>query len=304
MSELWDVYTIDRKRTGKTCIRGEQSALSDDEFHLWVMVWIKNPATGKYLISQRAAYKRTDPLKWETVAGHSILGETSLDAALREVYEEVGIELKAEDAKVLATKITATFDGQRHNWIRDSFYFETTAEPDLNKATTNEVIQTKWLTFDEIKEMYERGDCCLNMGDLYGFELNPVPQDRYRNIIGQVVKGKIDRPMGSYHPHHKDIYYPVNYGYVEGVTGGDGAEQDVYLLGETSAVTDYVGKVIAVYHRYDDNETKWIVIPCDEEGVIRSDIKVPGKDEIYAQIAFQEQFFSGVLVGPRRSLDS
>ena len=297
MSELWDVYTIDRKRTGKTCIRGEQSALSDDEFHLWVMVWIKNPATGKYLISQRAAYKRTDPLKWETVAGHSILGETSLDAALREVYEEVGIELKAEDAKVLATKITATFDGQRHNWIRDSFYFETTAEPDLNKATTNEVIQTKWLTFDEIKEMYERGDCCLNMGDLYGFELNPVPQDRYRNIIGQVVKGKIDRPMGSYHPHHKDLYYPVNYGYVEGVTGGDGAEQDVYLLGETSAVTDYVGKVIAVYHRYDDNETKWIVVPCNEEGTIRSDIKIPGKDEVYAQIAFQEQFYSGVLVG-------
>ena len=297
MSELWDVYTIDRKRTGKTCIRGEQSALSDDEFHLWVMVWIKNPATGKYLISQRAAYKRTDPLKWETVAGHSILGETSLDAALREVYEEVGIELKAEDAKVLATKITATFDGQRHNWIRDSFYFETTAEPDLNKATTNEVIQTKWLTFDEIKEMYERGDCCLNMGDLYGFELNPIPQDRYRNIIGQVVKGKIDRPMGSYHPHHKDLYYPVNYGYVEGVTGGDGAEQDVYLLGETSAVTDYVGKVIAVYHRYDDNETKWIVVPCNEEGTIRSDIEIPGKDEVYAQIAFQEQFYSGVLVG-------
>ncbi len=297
MSELWDVYTIDRKRTGKTCIRGEQSALSDDEFHLWVMVWIKNPATGKYLISQRAAYKNTDPLKWETVAGHSISGETSLDAALREVYEEVGIELKAEDAKVLATKITATFDGQRHNWIRDSFYFETTAEPDLNKATTNEVIQTKWLTFEEIKEMYERGDCCLNMGDLYGFELNPVPQDRYRNIIGQVVKGKIDRPMGSYHPRHKDLYYPVNYGYVEGVTGGDGAEQDVYLLGEASAVTDYVGKVIAVYHRYDDNETKWIVVPCNEEGTIRSDIKIPGKDEVYAQIAFQEQFYSGVLVG-------
>ena len=304
MSELWDVYTIDRKATGKTCIRGEQSALSDDEFHLWVMVWIKNPTTGKYLVSQRTADKDTDPLKWETVAGHSILGETSLDAALREVYEEVGIELKAENAKILATKIVMTVDGRRHNWIRDSFYFETTAEPDLNKATTKEVIQSKWLTFAEIKEMYERGECCLNMGDLYGFELNPVPQDRYRNIIGRIVKGKIDRPMGSCHPRHKDLYYPVNYGYVEGVIGGDGAEQDVYLLGETSAVTDFVGKVIAVYHRYDDNETKWIVIPCDEEGVIRSDIKIPDKDEIYAQIAFQEQFFSGVLVGPRRSMHS
>ncbi len=297
MSELWDVYTIDRKLIGKTCIRGEQGKLADDEFHLWVMVWIKNPKTGKYLVSQRAADKDTDPLKWETVAGHSIAGDTSLDAALREVYEEVGITLKREDAKILATKVAMIIDGRRHNWIRDSFYFETTMEPDLNKATTNEVIQTKWLTFDEIKEMYERGKCCLNMGDLYGFELNPVPQDGYKDIIGQIVKGKIDRPMGSYHPRHKDLYYPVNYGYAYGIIGGDGAEQDIYLLGEISAVTEFVGKVIAVYHRYDDDETKWIVIPCDENGTVRSDIKIPSKDEIYAQIAFQEQFFSGVLVG-------
>ena len=297
MGELWDVYTIDRKLTGKTFIRGEQSKLADDEFHLWVMVWIKNPKTGKYLVSQRAADKDTDPLKWETVAGHSIAGDTSLDAALREVYEEVGIALKPEDAKILATKVAMTIDGRRHNWIRDSFYFETTIEPDLNKATTNEVIQTKWLTFDEIKEMYERGECCLNMGDLYGFELKPVPQDRYQDIIGQIVKGRIDRPMGSYHPRHKDLYYPVNYGYVDGIIGGDGAEQDIYLLGETSAVTEFVGKVIAVYHRYDDSETKWIVVPCDETGTVRSGIQIPSKDELYAQIAFQEQYYSGVLVG-------
>ena len=90
---------------------------------------------------------------------------------------------------------------------------------------------------------------------------------------------------------------PVNYGYVEGVIGGDGSEQDIYLLGETSAVKDFTGKVIAVYHRYDDNETKWIVVPCDEEGNIQSSIKMPGKNAIYAQIAFQEQFYSGVLVG-------
>ena len=35
----------------------------------------------------------------------------------------------------------------------------------------------------------------------------------------------------------------------------------------------------------------------DEKGNIRSNIKIPGKNEIYAQIAFQEQFYSGVLVG-------
>jgi len=297
MSELWDVYTIDRKETGKTCIRGEQSKLSEEEFHLWVMVWIKNPNTGKYLISQRSADKDTEPLKWETVAGHAVAGDTSLDAALREVYEEVGITLEEKDAKILATKVAMTIDGKRYNWIRDSYYCETTKEPDLDRATTNEVIQTKWLSFEEIKDMYERGECCLNMRDLYGFESNPVPKDGYQDIIGQIVKGRIDRPLGSYHPRHRELYYPVNYGYVEGVIGGDGAEQDIYLLGETSAVTEYVGKVIAVYHRYNDNETKWIVVPCDEEGNIRSDIEVPDKDEIYAKIAFQEQFYSGVLVG-------
>ena len=87
----------------------------------------------------------------------------------------------------------------------------------------------------------------------FGFEENPVPADRYQDIIGQVVRGKIDRPMGSCHPRHKNIFYPVNYGYVTGITGEDGA--------------------------------------------IRSDVTVPGDDEIYAQIAFQEQFLNGVLVG-------
>ncbi len=296
VSELWNVYTKDRKRTQKRCIRGEQGNLLEDEFHLWVMVWIKNPQTGKYLVSQRSADKEVDPLKWETVAGHATLGETSLDTALREVYEEVGIRLRPEEATVLATKVATSFDGRRHNWIMDSFYFETTQEPDLEKATTREVLQTKWLTVEEIKEKYDLGKCCLNMKDIFSFVENPVPEDRYRGVIGQIVRGKIDRPMGSYHPRHKNMYYPVNYGYVTGVIGGDGAEQDVYLLGEKQAVTEYTGKVIAVYHRYDDRETKWIVVPCDEEGNLSEGMEIPGDDEIYAQIAFQEQFFSGVLV--------
>ena len=296
MSELWDVYTIDRKKNGKICARGEQENLLKDEFHLWVMVWIKNPKTGKYLVSQRSADKDTDPLKWETVAGHSIAGDTSLDAALREVFEEVGITLEREKATVLATKVALTYDEFRHNWIRDSYYFETTEEPDLQRATTNEVIQTRWLTVAEIRKMYDHGDCCLNMKDIFGFEDNPVPSNRYQDIIGQVVSGKIDRPKGSCHPRHKEMIYPINYGYVTGIKGGDGAEQDIYLLGENLAVAEYTGKVIAVYHRYDDNETKWIVVPCDEKGVIHSDVELPSDDEIYAQIAFQEQFFSGVLI--------
>ena len=34
-------------------------------------------------------------------------------------------------------------------------------------------------------------------------------------MIGNIVKVVVDRPLGSYHPKHKDIYYPINYGYIE-----------------------------------------------------------------------------------------
>lgn len=76
-------------------------------------------------------------------------------------------------------------------------------------------------------------------------------------MIGNIVKVTVDRPLGSYHPKHKDIYYPINYGYIEGIMAPDGEEQDVYILGVEEPVEEFVGKVIAIIHRFDDVEEKW-----------------------------------------------
>ncbi len=46
---------------------------------------------------------------------------------------------------------------------------------------------------------------------------------------GQMVHVMIDRPMNSCHPEHKDLFYPVNYGYIKGIIARDGEEQDVYV---------------------------------------------------------------------------
>ena len=56
-------------------------------------------------------------------------------------------------------------------------------------------------------------------------------------MIGTVVKVTVDRPLGSYHPEHKDMYYPINYGYVEGIIAPDGEEQDAYFPIRNSYVT-------------------------------------------------------------------
>lgn len=97
----------------------------------------------------------------------------------------------------------------------------------------------------------------------------------------------MDRPLGSYHPTHKDIYYPINYGYIEGIIAPDGEEQDAYILGVHSAVKEFTGKVIAVIHRDDDVEEKWVVAPDNMNF---------SEEEIMEQVAFQEQYFKSKVV--------
>lgn len=101
-------------------------------------------------------------------------------------------------------------------------------------------------------------------------------------MIGDTVKVTVDRPLGSYHPKHQDIYYPINYGYIEGIIAPDGEEQDAYILGVNEPVKEFVGKIIAIIHRKDDIEEKWIVAP---EGITFT------KEEIMQQVHFQEQYF-------------
>lgn len=107
------------------------------------------------------------------------------------------------------------------------------------------------------------------------------------NIIGTIVSGVVDRPLGSHHPKHTNIVYPINYGYVEGVLGGDGEEQDAYILGTDKPIDRFIGKVIAIYHRLNDNEDKWIVALDDKKYT---------DEEILAAINFQEQYFKGELI--------
>ncbi|MGN1478533.1 MAG: inorganic diphosphatase [Acutalibacteraceae bacterium] len=105
-------------------------------------------------------------------------------------------------------------------------------------------------------------------------------------MIGKTVKIIIDRPLGTYHPKHKDMYYPINYGYIEGIAAPDGEEQDAYVLGVDKPLDEFEGKIIAIIHRYDDVEEKWVVAP---EGQTFT------ADEIKSQVAFQEQYFNSEI---------
>ena len=106
-------------------------------------------------------------------------------------------------------------------------------------------------------------------------------------MIGKAVTVTVDRPLGSYHPKHPDLYYPVNYGYIEGIPAGDGEEQDAYILGVGIPVEKFTGSVIAIIHRRNDVEDKWVVAP---EGMSFS------KEEIKRLVQFQEQYFDTEII--------
>ncbi len=100
-------------------------------------------------------------------------------------------------------------------------------------------------------------------------------------MIGDIVCVTVDRPLGSYHPEYRDLYYPVNYGYIAGTMAPDGAAQDAYSLGVDRPVETFTGKIIAIVHRFDDVEEKWVVCPVEASFT---------KEEILEQIRFQEQY--------------
>lgn len=104
-----------------------------------------------------------------------------------------------------------------------------------------------------------------------------------REYLGRSVTVEIDRPVG-YHHVTKGIHldYTINYGFLPGVTGGDGEDQDVYVLGVTVPVERFTGRIIGAVRRKDDNEDKLVAAP---EGMVFTSA------QIQKEIDFVEKYF-------------
>lgn len=107
------------------------------------------------------------------------------------------------------------------------------------------------------------------------------------SYLGKTVTIKIDRPIG--YVHQKKNYtltYPINYGYIPGVLGGDGEELDVYLLGVDVPVPEFNGKIIGIVHRHNDIEDKLVMAPKETNFTA---------EEIADAVRFQEQYYDSEI---------
>lgn len=109
--------------------------------------------------------------------------------------------------------------------------------------------------------------------------------------LGKTVTIQIDRPIGYVHKKADRILtYPINYGYIPGVLGGDGEELDVFLLGVDEPVSTYKGRIIGIVYRADDVEDKLVMAP---DGVSFT------AEEIARAVYFQEKYYKTAI----RALD-
>ncbi len=169
--EIWDLYNEKREIIGEH-IRG--TALPENGLHVVVHVWIKNSA-GKYLMAQRSANRRTFPLRWECVGGSALKGENSVQSAVREVKEEIGLDFAPEEGKLLFTKIRKTINGKRYNDIVDVWLFHYDGYVPLEKAATDEVEQIQWMNRIEIEKLRQENKLVYSIKDLSYFfdEIEP-----------------------------------------------------------------------------------------------------------------------------------
>lgn len=149
--EYWDILDENRLLTGKTVLRGDK--LKFNEFHLVVDVWIINNE-GKYLLTKRTPNK-SFPNLWTVPGGSAITGDSSLQAALREVEEEIGIKLNPSSGKLLFSLKRVIQDNSSFKdvWL---FQEDFDIEKVINQA--DEVSESLWASKDEIISSLRNGE--------------------------------------------------------------------------------------------------------------------------------------------------
>lgn len=146
--EMWAVLDRDGNPTGEA-IAKKEFKLHPEMYRLAANIWIMN-SRGEFLIQQRAASLNHKPLYWSMTGGSVIYGETSRQAIVREVKEELGIEIDADECQYILRSPSSRV------WIDSFFLKKDIALKDLHPSP-EEVACVMWATITHIDHLVKQG---------------------------------------------------------------------------------------------------------------------------------------------------
>lgn len=172
-TEFWDLFDENRVPVGKTHPRGEK--IPNGLYHLVIHAWVMD-REGNFLMSRRQE-GRSYALQWERTGGSVLAGETSIQGAIREVKEELGLNLQEHQAVFLKS-----VKREHYHDFFDSWLFIVDRNSIVCNIDQLEVCECRWVSLEELVQFRKRGE--LVKSSLYFEEV----YERYIDITKQIEK--------------------------------------------------------------------------------------------------------------------
>lgn len=147
--EIIDLYNNKKQKLNKKMERG-MGEPKVGEYKLSVHTWILN-SKGEFLIQKRRSDLKRNPGKWAFTGGAVDTGENSVEGAIREVQEELGITVKEEEIELLLTF-------KREHGFVDVYLVKKDIAIEDVKVQEEEVDEAKWVSLEELNSMLKNDE--------------------------------------------------------------------------------------------------------------------------------------------------
>lgn len=163
--ELIEIVDENGNFTGQ--VMDKEEAHDKNLLHNELGIFIINDKK-EILLEKRSANKRFNPNKWGLCAGHVDAYETLEEAALREIKEEVGLDVSIEELIPYGEKEVTIKDSNSH--ITYFYYVKCNKKEDEFIIQEEELSKVKWFNIDEIIMMIKEGKTSFKENKIKSFE--------------------------------------------------------------------------------------------------------------------------------------
>jgi isopentenyl-diphosphate delta-isomerase type 1 len=166
VEEFFDILDENGKKTGQVCPR--TIVHQNGYFHATVHVWVVNES-GEVLLQKRSMQKDTHPGLWDiSCAGHLSAGDAPLDAAVRELYEELGIVIDTPSRFQFLFRIFKSYispdESIKDNEFSDVFILQV-ADKEAIRFAPEEISEVKYVVSAVLEMMVSAADPGLVLHD-------------------------------------------------------------------------------------------------------------------------------------------
>ncbi|MBR6113519.1 MAG: NUDIX domain-containing protein [Bacilli bacterium] len=155
--ELLDVLDENGNKTGEVEERSEvyRKGLWHRSSHIWII-----NDNNELLVQRRNPYKATFPNLWAiSVAGHVDSGETSLDTAIRELKEEVNLDVNPNELEFLFTiKRETPYKDSFLRVFDDVYLLRKNIDCEQTKLQVEELTDIKYVYYEYLEDIFKEGD--------------------------------------------------------------------------------------------------------------------------------------------------